>query len=68
VSTSGQPHFTEPLEARLNRNIPGATLERRRSAAPDARFAVMLRGSVLATASTGREAVYRAEGIRGVQR
>ena len=55
MSTAGIPHFTEPLEARLHRAIPGATLERRRSAAPDARFA---------TASTGREAVYRAEALR----
>ena len=64
MSTAGIPHFTEPLEARLHRAIPGATLERRRSAAPDARFVVKLRGVTLATASTGREAVYRAEALR----
>lgn len=68
MSTAGQPHFTESLEARLERLIPGATLRHRRGAAPDARFVVELRGRQLATASTGREAIQRAESLHGVQR
>jgi hypothetical protein len=68
LSTAGQPHFTEPLEARLERNIPGATLRHRRAAPPDARFVVELRGKQLAVAASGREAVYRAEALREAKR
>ena len=68
MSTHGQPHFTEPLEARLERVIPGATLRHRRGAAPDERFVVELRGRQLAVAASGREAVYRAEALREVKR
>lgn len=56
-------HTTEPLDARLERAIPGAVVTLR-----DRRYFVTVHGTPVADAASKREAIYLALTIREVAR